>query len=112
MATHSSKSYKFKKIHSIRGDVERPHSKREHSIHVYQNQIHSFYNKFLKETKPLEKDRCKSEKEVSVSGARFTERLITDLSPKTFLTTDLRPKTCLILKICIKTCHKSILIVN
>ena len=44
--------------------------------------------------------------------ARFTERLITYLSPKTYLTTDLRPKTCLILKICIKTCHKSILTVN
>ena len=44
--------------------------------------------------------------------ARFTERLITYLSPKTYLTTHLRPKTCLILKICIKTCHKSILIVN
>ena len=41
--------------------------------------------------------------------ARFTERLITYLSPKTYLTTHLRPKTCLILKICIKTCHKSIL---
>ena len=44
--------------------------------------------------------------------ARFTERLITYLSPKTYLTTHLRPKTCLILKICIKTCHKSILVVN
>ena len=44
--------------------------------------------------------------------ARFTERLITHLSPKTYLTTHLRPKTCLILKICIKTCHKSILVVN
>ena len=44
--------------------------------------------------------------------ARFTERLITYLSPKTYLTTHLRPKTCLILKICIKTCHKSILLVN
>ena len=44
--------------------------------------------------------------------ARFTERLITYLSPKTYLTTHLRPKTCLILKICIKTCHKSILTVN
>ena len=44
--------------------------------------------------------------------ARFTERLITYLSPKTYLTTHLRPKTCLILKICIKTCHKSILGVN
>ena len=44
--------------------------------------------------------------------ARFTERLITYLSPKTYLTIHLRPKTCLILKICIKTCHKSILIVN
>ena len=40
--------------------------------------------------------------------ARFTERLITYLSPKTYLTTHLRPKTCLILKICIKTCHKNI----
>ena len=46
------------------------------------------------------------------SVARFTERLITYLSPKTYLTTHLRPKTCLILKICIKTCHKSILTVN
>ena len=46
------------------------------------------------------------------SVARFTERLITYLSPKTYLTTHLRPKTCLIFKICIKTCHKSILIVN
>ena len=44
--------------------------------------------------------------------ARFTERLITYLSPKTYLTTHLRPETCLILKICIKTCHKSILVVN
>ena len=44
--------------------------------------------------------------------ARFTERLITCLSPKTYLTTHLRPKTCLILKICIKTGHKSILTVN
>ena len=44
--------------------------------------------------------------------ARFTERLITYLSPKTYLTTHLRPKTCLILKICIKTCHKSVLVVN
>ena len=44
--------------------------------------------------------------------ARFTERLITYLSLKTYLTTHLRPKTCLILKICIKTCHKSILVVN
>ena len=44
--------------------------------------------------------------------ARFTERLITYLGPKTYLTTHLRPKTCLILKICIKTCHKSILTVN
>ena len=44
--------------------------------------------------------------------ARFTERLITYLSPKTYLTTHIRPKTCLILKICIKTCHKSILVVN
>ena len=44
--------------------------------------------------------------------ARFTERLITYLSPKTYLTTDLTPKTCLILKICIKTCHNSILTVN
>ena len=44
--------------------------------------------------------------------ARFTERLITHLSPKTYLTTHLRPKICLILKICIKTCHKSILVVN
>ena len=40
--------------------------------------------------------------------ARFTERLITYLSPKTYVTTHLRPKTCLILKICFKTCHKSI----
>ena len=47
-----------------------------------------------------------------VPVARFTERLITHLSPKTYLTTHLRPKTCLILKICIKTCHKSILVVN
>ena len=46
------------------------------------------------------------------SVARFTEHLITFLSPKTYLTTHLRPKTCLILKICIKTCHKSILTVN
>ena len=44
--------------------------------------------------------------------ARFTERLITYLSPKTYPTTHLRPKTCLILKICFKTCHKSILTVN
>ena len=44
--------------------------------------------------------------------ARFTERLITYLSPKTYLTTHLRPKTCLILKICIKTCPKNILNVN
>ena len=48
----------------------------------------------------------------NTSVARFTERLITYLSPKTYLTTHLRPKTCLILKICIKTCHKSILTVN
>ena len=47
-----------------------------------------------------------------ISVARFTERLITYLSPKTYLTTHLHPKTCLILKICIKLCHKSILIVN
>ena len=44
--------------------------------------------------------------------ARFTERLIPYLSPKTYLTTHVRPKTCLILKICIKKCHKSILFVN
>ena len=44
-----------------------------------------------------------------ISVARFTERLIPYLSPKTYLTTHLRPKTCLILKMCIKTCHKSIL---
>ena len=44
--------------------------------------------------------------------ARFTERFITYLSPKSYLTTHLRPKTCLILKICIRTCHKSILVVN
>ena len=48
----------------------------------------------------------------NTSVARFTERLISYLSPKTYLTTHLRPKTCLILKICIKTCHKSILVVN
>ena len=48
----------------------------------------------------------------SKTVARFTERLITYLSPKTYRTTYLRPKTCLILKICIKTCHKSILVVN
>ena len=48
----------------------------------------------------------------SRAEARFTERLITYLSPKTYLTTHLRPKTCVILKICIKTCHKSILTVN
>ena len=47
-----------------------------------------------------------------VSVARFTERLITYLSSKTYLTTHLRPKTGLILKICIKTCLKSILVVN
>ena len=34
--------------------------------------------------------------------ARFTERLITYLSPKTYLTTHLRPKTCLILKILLR----------
>ena len=48
----------------------------------------------------------------SVPVARFTERLITYLSPKTYFTTHLRPKTCLIFKICIKTCLKSILVVN
>ena len=52
------------------------------------------------------------ENRLAGSVARFTERLITYLSPKTYLTTHLRPKTCLILKICIKTCHKSILVVN
>ena len=49
---------------------------------------------------------------ICIPVARFTERLITYLSPKTYLTTHLRPKTCLILKICIKTCPKNILNVN
>ena len=57
----------------------------------------------------LKKFTCPGQK---IPVARFTERLITYLSPKTYLTTHLRPKTCLIHKICIKTCHKSILVVN
>ena len=57
-------------------------------------------------------DHIVSNCDISRSVARFTERLITYLSPKTYLTTHLRPKTCLILKICIKTCHKSILVVT
>ena len=42
----------------------------------------------------------------SSSVARFTERLITYLSPKTYPTTHLRPKTCLILKICTRAVPK------
>ena len=55
---------------------------------------------------------CENEENIIATVARFTERLITYLSPKTYLTTHLRPKPCLILKICIKTCHKTILVVN